>query len=54
MLAIDIKDKHNKIHTLKYWLYDTALSDKFINVLRKNKKNTHGFPEFGSYQGISS
>lgn len=39
VIAIDIKDKYGEIHTLKYWLYDTALSDKFINVLRKNKKN---------------
>ena len=42
VLAIDIKDKHNKIHTLKYWLYDTALSDKFIQGLRKNKVVANG------------
>ena len=42
VLAIDIKDKHNKIHTLKYWLYDTALSDKFLQGLRKNKVVANG------------
>jgi len=41
VLAIDFRDKDDKIHTLKYWLYHSALSDKYIQVLRRNKVNAN-------------
>lgn len=41
VLAIDFRDKDDKIHTLKYWLYDTSLSNKYIQVLRRNKVNAN-------------
>lgn len=42
ILSLDIKDKHNKIHTLSWVLYDTTLVQKYLRVLDENKKIADG------------
>ena len=41
-LVIDIRDKFNQIHTLQYRLFDTPLSNKYSEVLRRNKAIADG------------
>ena len=47
LLVIKIRDKFDKIHTLKYYFWPTTLKKKYIEIFNKNKENpNHSFSSY--------
>ena len=47
LLVIKIRDKFDKIHTLKNYFWPTTLKKKYIEIFNKNKENpNHSFSSY--------